>query len=194
MTIYSYNINTYFPTGAYNFNYLRKEINDSAISTATVITIKHNREHTEIDITFNSALSGGDQTILDSIVSAHVAYIPSFYDYHERLQTRETIRASDVPVRIFMYKFPGTIMYGNMQLVTVTGYMDPAVTSYDVEIVDTLTDTTVGTGSFTNTTEAENIITLSTQPENRAFLEFRVKKIGGTVSDVVYIENFDIYI
>lgn len=76
MAVYSYTISTAFPPGGVGVGRLAKEIADSSI-VPSLASIEKDVDGDSASIAFTSALSTGEQAVLDGIVAAHGGPYPA---------------------------------------------------------------------------------------------------------------------
>jgi len=176
---------------------LRKEINDDGGIGADCLGVYS--INSTVDIIFDSALSGGEQTTLDNIISAHVADASppkeQFYTYHPRSNYTSSSRYQRLGGP---FKYPGSDEIGIINYIEVNSYKTSSPTSYNVRIYDNTNKTVIAekTG-LTNTAEALNDLeTISNIPTGMALFEIQAERVGGNGSGKnkrVYVEEVIIY-
>lgn len=171
---------------------LKKEIN-STIITPNCIVVKNTGD--DVDIIFESALSAGQQTTLDNLISNHS---PNNNTPKNNLFTytpRTTYSSSLVYQRVGgPFKYQGSDNVGNIDYIEVVAYKDALPTSYDVRIYDSTNGTVLAESTgLTNTDEQIiDLGTISNIPSGPSLLEVQVKQSGGTTKNV-YLEQVLIY-
>ena len=178
--------------GSFSPRQFHDEIENDVTITTNLIGI--NTTGDAVDIIFSSALSGAEETQLNSLISS--------YSYQQMFETKNIVTVNpkvesvntDSYRRIMVYIYPGNV-YNTINNIKVVSYMDSGITSYDIQIRNATNGTTIVTKNLTNTTEQINDLgTLSNIPNSEARLEISVKKTGGNSSKYVYIESISFYL
>jgi hypothetical protein len=191
-TTYTKSLTTDFG-GNINESQLHREI-ASAIPGTTLVGV--NRTGDVIDLIFADALSGGNQTILNTTISNHVPMTGTrksrFFTY-----TPKTTKTNNTIYQRLggPFKYNGSIEMGPINQVEVISKMDTGATSYSVRLYDATNETIIAeTTGKTNLTESiVDLGTISNVPEDEAILEIHIKLVGGTTSTYAYIEDVVIY-
>src|SRR3989304_9325209 len=163
--------------GSFSPRQFHDEIENDVTITTNLIGI--NTTGDAVDIIFSSALSGAEETQLNSLISS--------YSYQQMFETKNIVTVNpkvesvntDSYRRIMVYIYPGNV-YNTINNIKVVSYMDSGITSYDIQIRNATNGTTIVTKNLTNTAEQINDLgTLSNIPNSEARLEISVKKTGG---------------
>ena len=174
--------------GELNPYQLQVEITKSAIATA----ISHITTNDDVvHIVFNSALSGGDVTLLNTLISAHVSVISASKYVIATLTPRTNTVSSTSYKRVASFGYKGTLLSNPITEVTLVSYMDSSITSYSVRLIAlTQPSIMICEQTFNNTAETTNSITnISNLPSTPIGLEFQVKKTGGNNQKYVYVDS-----
>lgn len=144
-----------------------------------------------VNITFDTALSAGEETTLDGLISAHTpdnspdiiaeqTLIPTITKYSTTFYTR---------VLSYIYKPTQVLEY-----IKVISYQDTPVTSYDITVSDVTNNNQIALANFVNTSQQINDLgTLTNIPESEAIFEMYIRKTGGSENDNVHIESVVLY-
>ncbi len=179
--------------GSFKHSQFHREIVDEAGITPILDGI--NVSGDVIDIIFDSSLSVGEQTTLDTLISNHV---PS-------TNKEKVIFFSFVPPsrntnlsvyhRIATFKYNGSDNIGPIDYIEILGCSDADVTSYDVRVVNALTMDTIAekTGISNTVSTITDLGTISNIPTDESIFEVYVKKVGGSETSNVHIEEITVY-
>jgi len=134
-----------------------------------------------IDIIFDAALSAGEQTTLDTLISNHT---PDTSKAKEQFfiinPKRESIKTSTYST-VAVFKYGGSIALGTIDYINIISYMDSGPTSYCTRVMSKTSNVQIAekTG-LTNTTEAINDMgTITNVPTTEEIFELQVKRMGG---------------
>jgi hypothetical protein len=166
---------------------LHTEIEEEAGITSTIEEVRV--EGDVVTIRFATTLSGGEETTLDSLVSGHAAdFTPA--------QTKDitvTMKKDEFNKTAFQkasrFAFPGSTHC----TVTACAFMDPGVTSYDIQIFDRTNRNVIAQANFTNI--EDEVVSLgagANVPSTRAMFEVFVRKTGGSSSKVAHVTSVSI--
>lgn len=191
-TTYTKSLSTDFG-GSIKLKQLHKEIEDDGTIVPNIIGITMTGD--VVDITFDSALSGSEETSLNSLIAAHTPNNskPKETFYTETAQIDSTRAPNYTKVIRFIY--PGSDSCGIIDYVEVLSRMNSGITSYDIRLVDKTNNTIMAEViGLTNTTDSANDLgTISNIPTNKAVLEIHIKVNGANGNSFVYIDNAVIY-
>lgn len=160
---------------------LHQEILDSSIVTALDrIDIEGNN----VKIWFVDALSGGDQTTLNNLISAHDGVL-----YVEKKRIRLTLAGSGNGSAIVSsatytvrsrFVFPGTNEVGVPSAIKAICWRDNS-NQYDIKIHDVTNGNDICelTGQTNTSPELKNLGTLSNLPKNEAIFELQLRRDTG---------------
>lgn len=173
---------------------LHKEIENDTGITPNLIGIRLGNDN--VGIEFDSALSAGEQTTLNGLVSAHTsdnsAPRTNFYDCYPK---RDNITSTTYE-KMGSFKYGGSDQIGIINYIDVISHKDSSLTSYDIRIYDQTNNLVITerTG-LTNTEEVVNDLgTISNIPTAEAVLEIQAKRTGGSGKNKnVYIDQAIIY-
>ncbi len=149
-------------------------------------------------ITFDSGLSGPEETTLDGLISSHV---PSNIN---QIRFNNWIPMSEHPHGVYYttyteinnYRFPGTDRVQTVDKIEVYAWKDTAVTNFDVRIYDSTNHNVIA--ELTNQTNTDELAhldmgTLSNLSSSPVSLELQIKKNGGgTNDDRCYSKGYNI--
>jgi hypothetical protein len=145
-----------------------------------------------VDATFDSNISGAEQTTLNDLIAAHI---------NTPLEIGSSIIEQVIlnsEVKQTSYKTVGKIIHlgskvnGTIKKIEIIGYKDSRVTSFDVRFVDKHNGSNVICENTGLTNDAEEIIdmgAISNQPVGRAIFEVQAKRVGGSGSERIYIDT-----
>jgi hypothetical protein len=186
--VYSYTVSVDFGGSIPKITQLHSEISADVGITSTLVGI--NSTGDTIDIIFESALSGGEQTTLDALVANHSADNTPYMDNNFSFEPKKSYTNHTSYTRLGQCVFPGATACD----VRIISYMDKDVTSYSVKIINKNTgDVIVELTGITN--EDEDTIYLgagSNVPSSKAIFEVHAKKDGGKKEKYIYLELVEI--
>ena len=160
---------------------LWQEIDADVGIAPSLYTVNNENGGDDVNIVFASALSAGEKTTLDALVSAHTVVISVFYTSLIPIQTRTDDYKNTNYIRLGSTTFPGVKAIGSIHKITSYSYMDNAVTSYSIKLIDKQSGLTIAEGTFTNTEEErQDLGTISNMPTSETTLEIFGKRTGGT--------------
>lgn len=168
------------------FHGISKYLNEIDISLPPYIELGK----TIVEFHFDIILSGSEKTLLDGLISSHVAIftiytkeninIQYYLDTSKHSSYRRVIKPISVPA----------MSYGKCKTIS---YMDPSMTSYDIKIFDKTHNTVVLETNLTNTEETEQPLgTLSNLSTDPWILEVFVKRNGGSNKNTIFLESIKI--
>lgn len=179
--------------GNINESQLHREI-EAAIVAVELIGV--NRTEDVVDIIFADVLTGGDDTILNSVIANHVPETgirkTVFYSY-----TPKTTKVNNTVYQRVggPFKYGGAREVGEINQVDVIGNMDVGMTSYSVRLYDAVNEVVIAevTG-LTNTVESiVDLGVISNIPEDETILEIHAKRVGGSAMTSVNVLEVTIY-
>jgi len=178
MASYTYSKVTNFG-GNLKEDQLRDEINNDGGITPTCTFI--NTDGDVVTINFSVSLSTGEETTINSIISAHTPIViyksQSSYSFSSG-SIIDTIYSS-----ILTFIYPGSNQITDLGIINVTSYMDSGGTSYQIRLFDVTNTNVLASGSFTNTTININSLTsIANIPTDQAVCEVQIKVTGSTVA------------
>jgi hypothetical protein len=146
-------------------------------------------------IVFDSALSGGEETLLNTVISNHDNNIQVAYKSVITVSPKNTIFSNTTYSREYLFVYKGSDKIGTISKIEVIGYMDNGVTSYSIKIGDKTNNTVIAENTFTNTTEGIVSCTpISNIPTGQSIIEIFIKKTGGIANQKAYVESINLYI
>jgi hypothetical protein len=191
MTTYTKSLSTDFG-GNINLSNLHNEI----VAETGIVPVLNGVSQTgdDIEITFVTGLSGGELTLLNTVISNHnsIVILPTIL--HETVQMKlDNINTTSYK-RMGTYLYDGTIHNG-INAIKAQCYMDSGITSFDIRIYDSTNNQVIAEHNCTSTTQMIcDYGTISNVPTNFAVLEFQAKRNGGTTSKKVYLDYAVVYI
>ena len=195
MSTYNYSISTEFG-GATGLN--MSQLHDAIVAEAGITPTLDGLNSTgdSLDIVFTSALSGGEQTTLDSLVASHVPdNSPPRLNFYSFDPKKESINSTSYS-KFGTFKYDGSDVIGAINYIDVVAYKGDSATSYSVRIYDRTNDRVVAEATdLTNTIEEiQSLGTVSNIPTQKAVFEVQAKRVGGNGNGrKVYIEQVIIY-
>ena len=175
-------------SGSLTIEQLHHEIEDDDTITESITGVTVHGD--VVDIEFNAALSGGESTQLDSLISGHTpAAAAVMYSKIHTAYTRKD-QYKDTGYRdISAYAYPGQRQIGPIQQIICVAYKDASTTNYSIRVYDHTHNKIVAENTFTNTEkDSVELTPINNIPKNKAMLTVQVKKTGGGNS-YMYIEN-----
>lgn len=189
---YTYSLSSDFG-GNLRISHLHLDVIAEAGITPTLTRI--DMEGDNVDIVFDSALSAGEQTTLNNVVSAYTYVTPVNYDNTIKfnIKNRETSNTSYTREDTLIYE--GSNNTGDIKKILAVGYMDSGVTNFSIKINDKTNNNIIAENSFTDTTESILELTpISNVPTERSILELQIKKTGGAGSKKCYVDSVTLYL
>lgn len=190
-TTYNRSITTHFGGSDPNQIQLHNEIYGSVGPTLLGIEITGD----SVDIRFDSALSGGEETTLNGLLSAHIADNSKpkiqFYSINPK---KESIKTNSYSI-VSRFKYTGSDIIGTIDYIDIISKKDSGITSYSVRVVDITNNLVIAekTGMTNTTEDIQDLGTISNVPTDQAVFELQAKKIGGSGNTSVYIDAINIY-
>lgn len=183
MASYIYSITTDFPNGI-RTDQLQSEINASGISQSSS---RIDTDGDVVTIYFPSSLSGGDVTILNATIAAHIPAYPA--DTHQMLGTFTQTVTDTTYTTVRSFYFPGSQLITLLNIYIIS-YMDSG-TSYQVRLYDVTNSNVIASGSFTNTVTATNALTgITNIPSGGAMFDVQCAVTGATTAHVSAISLY----
>jgi hypothetical protein len=191
-TTYTKSLNTDFG-GSIIIQQFHKEVEAIVGITPNIIAVTLTGD--EIEILFDTPLSAGEETILNSIISSHVPNYSKpkvqFYTVTAQVQKIKTTSYS----KTIRFNYPGSDNSGAIDYVEVISNMDAGVTSYNIRLYDKTNDKIMA--ELTNLTNTADMVhdfgTISHIPANNAILEIHIKKNGGSSNLSINIDSATVY-
>lgn len=192
MSYYTYSLVNDFG-GNLNSSQLHQEIADSISISQNILRVDTIGD--VVKIVFEDALSAGEQTILSSLVSTHVAIVEDEYSKLIKLVPRDKKINNTSYSREDTFVYDGTNNIEEIKKITLVSNMDVGVSNYSVKIFDTTNVLPIIEETFTNTVESIiDITNITNLPTEKAIFELLVKKEGGNVTKYAHIDSITIYI
>lgn len=145
----------------------------------------------DVDITFDSALSGAEQTTLDGLVSSHSSAV-TVGTIVENISVPDNIVDSTSYMTVASLDFPGTAVWNTVTNIKVISMMESDGTNYDIKIMNTsvMPPVQICTKNLTNTDEEiSDLGTLSNLPVGESIFEVQARVDGTTIA---HIKNINI--
>ncbi len=145
-----------------------------------------------VTITFDSGLSAGEETTLDTLISNHV---PNNYQTLNSTNWNyaDSQTYYSTYTRVSSYDFPGTDYTGSLRRIVAYCYKDSAVTNFDLRIYDTTNEQTICEVTNQTNTDPNSSLdmgTISNLSTGSALWEVQCKKNGGgTNDDMIYLKG-----
>lgn len=168
---------------------LVQEIIDNGTFIAVIQNINVNGD--VVDIVFDQALDGPETTTLNSLIGIHVP-IANLKSVNIGLSEVNSIETEYT--NIFTYVFPGSDFTRDIQKISIVSRMDSGLTSYSVRVVDFTNAKELAAGTFSNTTDTINnlTITLANISVNEAIWSIEIKVTGGS-GEKCYIKTLQYF-
>ena len=159
---------------------LRTEIEaDGGIAPTCLAVVSNLTTPDDVDIIFDAALSGGEETTLDGIVAAHVVQPTSISTNSFTLVPTITKYRSTKYTRVYAIIYAGSNNVGTINRMFAVSHMDSALTNYSLKVFDTTNRNILAENTFTNTKEQIVELTpINNIPTDQALLELHVKLTG----------------
>lgn len=169
------------------------EIVNSEISSGVLIGIILTGD--VVEIIFDNALDGTDQTTLDTLISTHVPDNTLSKSQFFIVPTIKQDTKSNNYTKVATFKYPGSISSGTIDYIEIISYMDSGITSYSVRVVDKTNNLIIAEkNDITNTVYSSiDLGTISNVMLNSAIIELHVKLVGASGNAKVYIDNLIVY-
>lgn len=166
--------------GNINTSQLQQEIDTSNISTTI------NRIDTTGDavyIVFDNALSGGDQTTLNNVISAHVPH--SVYTSVIPIYSTDKAVAYSAYTNIVNFSYNIDIPVRKIEIIS---HINTNASSYDIRILNMTQNSVMKTVNKTNTVQTITAIsTFDNLPTVDSLVGIQIKAIGGNRSIMVHL-------
>lgn len=177
--------------GSVRTDQLHDEIDESIISVE-LEGITTNGD--VVDIVFVSALSGVEQTTLDTILSNHA---PDFSKPRKNffiITPKQKLKGKSY-VLAASFNYPGSSEIGTIDYIDMVAYNDKQVTSFDARVVDTSSGLTIAerTVMASNVYQKFDLGVISDVPEFSSLLELHIRKNGGKNRNAVALESLTVY-
>jgi len=184
----NYSIINDFGGNSPNIGQLHNEIvlNNGITKNLIGITIHNNDDNVIIE--FDFSLSIGEKTILDGIVSSHIAVFIPDLNYYISVNIKNNKIKNETFERIGIEQLPGT----TYAKATCISYMNSGPSSYNIAIFDKTNKQFLLNVNLSNTTETiQDLGYLTNLSSSNSQIELLIKKNGG--NGYINIENFLIY-
>jgi len=188
-TSYTYSLSSDLG-GSVDQSQLFSEINVNENIAKTITGISGYQD--DVIVTFSSALSGAEETELDSVITAHTPDdSKTSFDKQIVINPRDQKYSSTSYKRMAQFRYQGSTNMGIIKMISISSYVESSSSSYTIRVMDVTNAKVIGENTFTNTTEQYNVITpLSNIPVDKAVLEFHIKRDG---KNKAYVEDINIY-
>jgi len=189
MVIVNKSISTDFG-GNFLASQFQEEIVANGTFTAVIQSISTSGDN--IDLVFDIALTGGENTTLTTLIGNHV---PLALLTPHSVAINETSTPDTTFDVVYTHIFEGSdfISGGSVSKLQVVSRMDSGLTNYSVRIIDTTNANVIASGTFTNTSDSiNNLGTVSNISINQAIWEIQMKVTGGTGSEECHIKDMQI--
>jgi len=187
MTTYNKSLSADFG-GNLNQRQFHEEIESEAGITVTLQGITKTGD--DIEIIFDSALSAGEQTTLNTLISNHSPSTQAGSQI-SNISIPEHLVESNSYMTITSFNYPGTNFWKNTTNIKVISFMEEGGTDYDVKIYDITNHKKIAEKTFSNTDEDIcDLGTLNNLPSNEAIFEVCSRTSGDTIA---HVKNVNIY-
>lgn len=189
---YSFSLANNFIGGALNEEQLQYEIQANS-QFAGIAILDIGRSGDDVRIILDTTLSGPQQTMLNSIVAAHIA-IQTTTKILVCVNPKSSKYNNTSYTRCGSMVYDGKIKMPEISSFQIVSYMDDSVTNYSFRVLDLSHGTIIASGTFNNTAEANCVVSnISNLSYEKATLEFQVMKTGGTNGKFMYIDSITVY-
>ncbi len=183
---------TYSKSADFNNNLeagqLHQEILDETGITTAFLGITTNDDI--VYILFNSQISSGEKTLLNTLVQNHVPkppYTPKNYIKINAPDLANAYTNTDVYYVMMSGMLPSAEK-AKISNIYITSKATGSPTSYDVRVYDVTAGTTLASVNLTNADKEVNSMTpISNIPEINTIIEVQAKRNGGTVDSSVWV-------
>jgi len=181
-TTYNYGLAEDFSNGIREGQLIKEIERDTGI-TGKVIDIEVSGNN--VNIIFESALDGAEQTVLSSVVSNHKPIVNNDF---RNITFNPSEKEDTVYSLVVPFYYGGSRAEGSINEFTIVSNMDPTLSSYSVRVFDVSSKLTLAEETFSNTNLGANTLSsVSNVPEDETMLELHAKITG--LSGKVYIQS-----
>ena len=188
-TIYNKSLSTDFD-GNLATTQLFNEIETDPGISPTCVTISNVGDN--VSIIFTTALSGGEETTLDGLITAHTP------NTHPTVNRQEQLMLKSSKYKSFKYSRAATYIFRpsdeTLINIEIISSKQSSITSYDMRVINLTNNSIIATKNFTNDIEQiNNLGVLANIPTEESILEVSVRKNGGSKKTIVNVESIVLY-
>ena len=180
-------------SGGLNTQQLHSQIVKDVGITANCLTVKSTGG--DVDIIFDTSLTGPEETTLDLIIAAHTPdNAPSRANFFPVTPAVKAIFTESWQL-VLSFKFEGSDSVGAINYFDLLAFKNSAVTSYEARIVQRGTDLVLASSDALENDEMEvqTLGAVSNIPNSSTVLELQIKKVGGNKEQGVSIDQLLVY-
>jgi len=149
----------------------------------------------DVEIIFNTQLSAGEQTTLNTVISSHdYTAIPRKRNFFTILPRKEFTKTS-IYETMTAFKYDGTNAMGAINYIEIIGRKDSSITSYSVRITSHTSGLVIAekTGITTSECSVIDLGPISNIPAKPEIFELQMKRTGGKGKGKVYVDSVIVY-
>jgi hypothetical protein len=186
MSNYNKSIATDFG-GNFNIDTFKSDIYDSSI-TATLTALGSHGDN--VFVGFTPALSGAEETTLNSLISTHNGASDISYSQTHTAYAKKDFYKDTSYKDISTYMYDGSDKLGPIKEIVCVAYKDSSVTDFSIRIYDDTNNNIIAENTFSNSSRVFLTLTpLTNIPMKKAIITVQIKKTGGNNKQYVHIEN-----
>ena len=177
--------------GSIKLSQLHEEISSSVPELSKI-----NLDGDVVEIVFESSLDTGQLVTVNSKITDHTPdYAPPKIKFFTHIGRRESTKNTNYTRLGGSFKYQGSKRIGLINYIEVVAYKQSSVTSYDIRIYDKTNKTVLveKTGITNSVAEAIDLGEITNIPTKNAILEIQARRVGGSGSNRVYIDQALIY-
>jgi hypothetical protein len=149
-----------------------------------------------VEFYFANTLSSPELATFDDIISNYV-YTPDAKPKNSSISfTPKIVSTSNTSyTSLLTFKYLGSNNVGPINYIEVISYRDPAITNYDVRVVNHDTGAIIASRTgLTNTDYVANDLgAITNVPTAESILDLQVRKTGGPTNKYVYVDSVVVY-
>lgn len=191
---------TYSLVDDFSNNINSRQLHNEVLATTGITSVFKgvgvNYDTGDVNIRFESILSGYEETLLDNLVDNYVIDTskPKKRRYSIDLKYNE-VNDNDRWKVIKTFNYAGKQQMGEIDYIEIISYKDSKIDSYDIKI--SIKDNIIAS-KYGLTNEDAEIIDLGTidnevVPDNKCKIDVEIKKNGGGKRDLIYIEDMVLF-
>ena len=179
--------------GSINIEQLDLEIREDPNITTTLRGITLTGD--EVTIDFESNLTPQEESQLNILILNHTPTTKVLYDNIVKANIDSYVIQTNRFRRMDAIPFEGSDEIGNIEKISALAFMDLGVSEFSIQIYDKTNQKIIAENTFTNTVEEiVDLIPISNIPKDRAIIEIKAKKSGGTGNKNAYLNSLVFYI
>ena len=130
-----------------------RQFHDEIVATITGKTLLRVKKRQDVvSIIFDTALSAGEETTLDNLISSHTPDTSEVPQNQHNIVPKKDMIKKEVYSKVVTYIYNPSLI-NNLTNIRSISYMENKGTSYDVRVYDKTHNTVIAEANFTNKTE-----------------------------------------